>query len=147
MSYNIALAAALAIFILVIAVILMLKTTPARFCFGEKCFGGELADNAVKKTLGMMFRSSMPDDYGMVFPMGLAGRLNNSFWMQNVKFPLELICVKGGTVTEIIMMETCDKTNGCVHYAPKGEIDYAIEASVGFSERNGVAKGMGFRLQ
>lgn len=145
MSYNIALAAALVIFMLVIAVavILMLNKTPVKFCFGDKCFNGEITDNFLKKSLGTMFRNSMPDDYGMVFPM--AG-MNTSFWMQNVRFPLELICVKNGTVTEIITMETCEKTGGCVYYRPKTEIDYAIEANVGFSEKNGVKEGTGFSI-
>jgi|GEM_PF-6646407 len=146
MSYNGIFIAAFAIFILVvaIAIVLALNKTPVKFCFGEKCFSGELADNFLKKALGMMFRDSMADGYGMVFPMD---GMNASFWMKNVKFPLELICVKDGKITETITMETCEKTNGCIYYRPKTEVDYAIETNVGFSEKNGVKEGMAFRLQ
>jgi hypothetical protein len=142
MSSNGILIAAVALFILVAAIAVALNKTPVKFCFGPKCFSGELADNFIKKSLGMMFRDPMPDDYGMVFPINGT----SSFWMRNVRFPLELICVKGGKVSEIITMETCDKTNGCVYYRPKTDIDYAIEANVGFSARNSVKEGMAFSL-
>jgi uncharacterized membrane protein (UPF0127 family) len=143
-SNELLILAAAFILVAAVAAIIALNKTPARFCFGEKCFSGEIADNPVKKALGLMFRDSIPEDYGMVFPMR---KVNTSFWMQNVKFPIELICVKDGRVSEIITMETCEKTNGCVYYRPKAEIDYAVETNVGFSERNGVGEGAAFSLQ
>ncbi len=144
MSSNGLIIAGIVFFILVvvIAIILALNKTPVKFCLGGKCFNGELADNSIKRALGMMFRNSMADDYGMVFRMNGTA----SFWMKNVNFPLELVCVKDGKVSEIITMETCDKTNGCVYYRPKTDIDYAIEANVGFCEKNGITEGMGFSI-
>jgi uncharacterized membrane protein (UPF0127 family) len=132
------------VIVIVLAALAMLGKTPAKFCFGAKCFDGELADNPLKKALGLMFRDSIGEDCGMVFPMD--GKIS-SFWMRNVKFPLELICVKGGKVVEIITMETCDAAKGCVHYAPKTGIDYAVEANVGFCSRNGIRAGTAFALQ
>jgi uncharacterized membrane protein (UPF0127 family) len=132
------------VIIVVLAALAMFGRAPAKFCFSGKCFDGEIADNPLKKALGLMFRDSIGEDYGMVFQMN--GK-NSSFWMQNVKFPLELVCVKNGKVAEIIMMETCEATKGCVHYAPKAEIDYAVEVNAGFCSRNGVRAGTAFALQ
>jgi uncharacterized membrane protein (UPF0127 family) len=134
--------AVVAVAVLAVAFFLLMKT-PVKFCFGSKCFGGGIADNPFKKAFGLMLRDSIPEDYGMVFPMK---GMNASFWMKNVKFPLELVCVKGGKVTEIIVMETCGP-NGCARYAPNGEIDYAVETNVGFCARNGVREGTEFMIQ
>jgi hypothetical protein len=51
-------------------------------------FGVELADTDEKRTLGLMFRDSMPDDQGMLFIF--PGETRRSFWMKNTRIPLDI---------------------------------------------------------
>jgi len=126
--------------VLVFAAILLVYPRRMRVCLESRCFKAEMADNFVKKAIGLMFRNSISDDYAMIFFMG--GN-SGSFWMKNVYFPLELICIKDNAVVDIIQMEKCDGT--CRHY-PTPPIDYAIEAKPGFCSSRGIKVGskMGF---
>lgn len=49
----------------------------------------ELADSPEKWALGLMNRSSLGEREGMLFMFPNQG--NRSFWMKNVKFPLDLV--------------------------------------------------------
>jgi hypothetical protein len=126
--------------ILLIAMIVLVYPRKMRMCLDSRCFEAEMADNFIKKSLGLMFRNSISDDYAMVFFMdGNSG----SFWMKNVNFPLELICIKDNEVIDIIQMEKC---NGeCKHY-PTPEIDYAIEVKPGFCANRSIKIGSKLKL-
>ena len=113
-----------------------------KFWLGERSFNGDIADNCLKRAVGLMFRESIPHDYGMVFPIRGIAR----FWMLNVRFPLELLCIRNDKVSEIIPMEVCCKSKGRVFYTSHAPVDYAVEVNAGFSARKGIAVGTEFNL-
>ena len=122
--------------VLVLAMIVFMYPRKMRMCLDSRCFDAEIADNFVKKSLGLMFRGSISEDYAMVFLMnGSSG----SFWMKNVNFPLELICIKDNAVIDIIQMEKCTGSD-CKKY-PTPSIDYAIEVKPGFCSTRGIKVG------
>jgi len=51
-------------------------------------FSIELADTQEKRTLGLMFRDSMPEDHGMLFIF--PGETRRSFWMKNTRIALDI---------------------------------------------------------
>ena len=60
----------------------------------------ELADNDTSRARGMMFRTSMAPDAGMLFDFGQEQAA--SFWMRNTLIPLDMLSVKAdGTILNI----------------------------------------------
>ena len=63
-------------------------------------FAVELADTPEQQARGLMFRTELADDKGMLFPF--PRERVASFWMKNTVIPLDLIFVRrGGTIESI----------------------------------------------
>ena len=126
--------------LLIVAMILLVYPRKMRVCLDLVCFNADIADNFIKKSIGLMFRNSIADDYAMIFFMDGG---NSSFWMKNVNFPLELICIKDNSVIDIMQMEKCDKD--CKQYITPA-IDYAIEVKPGFCASRNIKVGAKLRI-
>lgn len=59
---------------------------------GPLSFRIELADDDAERATGLMHRTEMADDHGMLFDMGLP--VAASFWMKNTPLPLDLLFIK-----------------------------------------------------
>jgi uncharacterized membrane protein (UPF0127 family) len=99
----------------------------------------EIADTEDKREYGLMNRSSLDPDAGMVFvfdPPAQAARVG--FWMKDTLIPLSI-----AFVTPDLAVESLDEMQPLsqqVHYAPRDYL-YAIEANQGFFVGHGVAVG------
>ncbi|QKG70443.1 DUF192 domain-containing protein [Erythrobacter mangrovi] len=58
---------------------------------GKHAFRVELAETPDAQRKGLMFRTELPDDEGMIFPYD--GTTAQSFWMKNTPLPLDIIFV------------------------------------------------------
>lgn len=96
----------------------------------------EIADDEASQECGLMNRTSMPDDQGMVF---LFSRENlTPFWMKDTLIPLSIAFINArGDVVDIQEMQALSEDN---HY-PAMPYKYAIEANAGWYARHGVHVG------
>lgn len=93
----------------------------------------EIADNPIKQMRGLMFRSSLPENEGMLFVFG--DEQARSFWMANTTIPLDAIHIdSSGNIVDIIEMEPC-KTLQCPKYIGKKPAKYVLEVNQGFSRK------------
>ncbi len=70
---------------------------------GTHSFRVELADTAEAQRQGLMFRTQLPDDEGMIFPYD--GTTAQSFWMKNTPLPLDIIFIgPDGRISNIAAM-------------------------------------------
>ncbi|WP_294074570.1 DUF192 domain-containing protein [Sphingomonas sp.] len=62
-----------------------------RSATGEHHFTVEVADSAEKQQRGLMFRTSLAGDRGMIFPFDPPQ--DASFWMKNTLIPLDIVFI------------------------------------------------------
>jgi uncharacterized protein len=105
----------------------------------------EIADDEVKREYGLMNRTSLAPDSGMLFvfqPPAVAQQLG--FWMKDTLIPLSIAFVEPNLSIESLQdMQALDET---IHYAPR-DYGYAIEASLGYFTSHAVQVGDTVKIQ
>ena len=91
----------------------------------------EVADNPDLREVGLMNRTSLPTNSGMLFIF--EQKAGNCFWMKNTKLPLSIAFIADdGKIVNIEEMQADTTNNHC----PKAPIRYALEMNKGwFAER------------
>jgi len=98
----------------------------------------ELALSPREQRTGMMFRTHMADNAGMLFPMP-EPRVA-SFWMKNCPLPLSVAYLdSGGIIKEIHDLEPYN-TNAVV--SANGDIRFALETPRGWFEKHQIHEGV-----
>ncbi|MGD1906853.1 MAG: DUF192 domain-containing protein [Leptolyngbyaceae cyanobacterium] len=86
----------------------------------------EVAETPQQQALGLMHRTSLPDDRGMLFPFDPPRPV--SFWMRNVEINLDMIFIRDGVVVDIAANVPPCTTSPCPTYGPAGvAVDAVIE--------------------
>lgn len=103
----------------------------------------ELADTALKRAQGLMFREHIADDRGMLFIFGDAQPW--TFWMKNTKIPLDIIWMDAKKT--IIHIERnapiCTRPDdGCPQYHSDDGALYVLELGGGRAETLQLQRGM-----
>jgi len=111
----------------------------ARAKMGGRVINLEVTRTISEQSKGLMFRTTLPDDRGMLFNFDPPQAV--SFWMQNVPVPLDIVFIHQGKVTAIAPGAPPCKANPCQIY-PSTPVftDLVIEL------RSGLAKEIGLKL-
>ena len=99
----------------------------------------QIADTNDERALGLMGRTSLPEDAGMIFvyPEPTEG----GYWMKNTLIPLSIAFYDvDGTILRILDMEPC-RSDPCRVYDPGVRYAGALEVNQGAFERWGVDEG------
>jgi uncharacterized protein len=103
----------------------------------------ELARDEISRERGLMYRTSMPDNHGMLFSWD--DESPRTFWMRNTCIPLDLLYVsKDGVVAGIL--EQVPTLND----APRGikcPVAHVLELNAGWARAHGVAPGMKLKIE
>jgi uncharacterized membrane protein (UPF0127 family) len=91
----------------------------------DRPIGLEVARTPQEQAIGLMYRTEIPDDRGMFFPIEPAR--NVRFWMKNVFLELDMIFVREGVVQAIIPNVPPCFTENCPNYGPDVPVDGVIE--------------------
>jgi uncharacterized protein len=104
---------------------------------GSKAMTAELALSEVEEQTGMMFRTKMGPNDGMLFV--LPGPERASFWMMNCDLPLSAAYIGGdGTILEIHDLQP-HNTNSVV--ASSYNVEYVLETPQGWFKSNNIPVG------
>lgn len=103
----------------------------------------ELARTDATRTRGLMYRTSLPDDEGMLFTW--PEERPRSFWMRNTCIPLDMLFVAGdGTIAGIIeqvpVLNLASRTVPC-------PAQYVLEVNAGWTREHGVVAGQRMVVQ
>ena len=106
---------------------------------GTVLLEAEIADEPGERAQGLMGRTSLREDRGMVFLF--ERRATSGFWMKDTLIPLSIaFWNEAGEIVAILEMEPCE-ADPCPTYRPGVPYVGAVEVNRGWFERNGVAIG------
>lgn len=114
----------------------------ATVTIGDHMLNVEIADTQDEQLLGLSFRESLAEDAGMLFL--LKDKHRYTFWMKDMKFPLDIIWILDGKVFEInpnAQPEPGVKDSNLKIYIPSKPVDTVLEVNAGWAEKNGIKIG------
>jgi uncharacterized protein len=99
----------------------------------------EVADTDAERAEGLMGRTSLDADAGMVFLW--EGPVETTFWMKDTLIPLSIaFWNERGRIVEILDMAPC-RQDDCPSYGPDEPFVGALEVNRGFFDDHGVEVG------
>ena len=103
---------------------------------GVHRFTVEVAATEQQQETGMMFRTSVAGDRGMIFPYDPPQEV--AFWMKNTLIPLDIVYIRAdGTIARIVHAQAMDLTP-----LPSGEpIAVVLEIGAGRAAELGIKEG------
>ncbi len=116
-----------------------LRTVTIHASGGEKVkVGVEIADDASERALGLMHRTALAEDHGMLFVFPGEDKL--SFWMKDTLIPLSIAFIDSeGRIVDLQDMKPLD--DDPPSYVSAKPARYALEVNQGFFEVRGVEVG------
>jgi uncharacterized membrane protein (UPF0127 family) len=111
----------------------------ARVRIADRQIELEVAKTPEQQAMGLMYRTSLPDDRGMLFEFKPARWVN--FWMKNCKISLDMIFLREGVVTAIEAAAPPCNADPCPTYGPDTMVDRVIELRSGRAAELGVKVG------
>jgi len=105
----------------------------------------EIARTTTEQMRGLMFRTFLPEDHGMLFIFKHPG--NNRFWMKNTLIPLDIIWMdeKKKIIHIEYQVPPC-KMDPCPVYGPTMESLYVLEVNAGVAHRRDLQIGTRLRF-
>ncbi|MGD1701246.1 DUF192 domain-containing protein [Dapis sp. BLCC M229] len=110
----------------------------AQASFSGQVVNLEVARTPFEQAVGLMFRTELPDDRGMLFSIDPPRTVN--FWMRNVFINLDMVFLRNGQVQAIFSNLPPCETEPCPTYGPGTPVDGVIEL------RGGRAIELGLRV-
>ena len=111
---------------------LTLKTANA-----EHIIDIEIAETMEEKSLGLMFRTSVPDNTGMLFPYGDPQEI--TMWMRNTYVSLDMVFIRADGVVHRVASRTEPLSEKIV--GSEGHVSAVLELGAGAAERLGLKPG------
>ncbi len=113
------------------------KLRTLKLYLGSEVITSELAMSQVEVGTGMMFRTTMAEDEGMLFIFGAPHR--TSFYMRNTKVPLTAAYIDPqGTILELVELEPLNETPV---EAKTDNVQYVLEMKQGWFKRHNIGVG------
>ncbi len=111
-----------------------------QLCFENSCFDVELALTLKEKKQGLMFRSYLEENKGMLFVFAMEEE--RGFWMKNTLIPLDIIWLnKDKKVVYISKNNQPCKNDECSMINPDKKAKYVLELKGGTTDKIGLEVG------
>jgi len=106
----------------------------------------ELAETPEEHEQGLMFRSHLDADRGMLFLFDQMGF--PSFWMKNTWIPLDMVFLDAkGVVTHIAASVPPCPSEPCPQYTPSKPSSAVLELNAGAAAKHGIEPGVTLQFQ
>jgi uncharacterized protein len=131
---------------IVVAVVILYRTPGAEQTaqFGDVSLRIEIATSSIDRERGLSGRSSIPDDYGLLFVFEEPNIYG--FWMKDMQFPIDIFWLD--TDYEVISMALSVATSTFPNvFYPVDPALYVLETRAGFGAAHSIATGTQLRLK
>lgn len=98
----------------------------------------EVAQTEEQQAIGLMNRTSLADDRGMLFPFDPPRSVG--FWMKNTLIPLDMVFLRAGKVVAIANATPCT-ADPCPTYTSGTTVDEVVELRSGRAAEVGLTVG------
>lgn len=119
------------------ALALQVETLEIATAGGIKTFQVEVARTSEQQAKGLMFRTALMDDHGMLFPHEEPREL--SMWMRNTYIPLDMLFITADGTIHRIEHQTEPLSEKVI--GSNGPVSAVLELAGGASERLGIKAG------
>jgi len=104
-------------------------------------FQVEVAETDTEKQIGLSNTQSLPENEGMLFLFDKPGFY--SFWMKEMKFPIDIIFINGNKVTTIVTnaMPPSKNDGNLPLFQPTEESDKVLEVNAGIAKKYNITEG------
>ena len=106
---------------------------------GDETIELEVTRTPKQQALGLMYRTNLPDNRGMLFEFSPARPI--SFWMKNMRISLDMVFLRGGVIRAIAANVPPCSAEPCPTYGPNVPIDQVIELRRGRAAELGLKVG------
>jgi uncharacterized membrane protein (UPF0127 family) len=100
-------------------------------------FHVEMAKTPDQQTIGLMFRTHVPDDGGMLFDWGLPRE--SQMWMRNTLVPLDMVFINADGSVRSIAENTVPRSLAVI--ASHGPVRATLELAAGVTEKDDIRVG------
>lgn len=97
----------------------------------------EVATGIEEQRQGLMFRSHMEENNGMLFVYPNQSRL--TFWMKNTLIPLDIIFIDSKGIIDTIYRKTTPHSESSL--PARRNVQFVVEVNGGFSDKFGIKEG------
>lgn len=104
---------------------------------GEHVINIEVAETDQEKALGLMFRTSLGDGNGMLFPYAPPQEV--AMWMRNTFIPLDMVFIRADGIVHRIEARTEILSDTTIR--SNGQVSAVLELAGGAAERFGLKAG------
>ncbi len=104
---------------------------------GKHDFTVEMALKSAQQTVGEMFRTSVPDDSGMLFDWGMSRE--SQMWMKNTLVPLDMVFIKSDGTIGAIAENTVPQSLAVID--SHGPVRATLELQGGITAKLGIRVG------
>lgn len=104
---------------------------------GERAIEVEVAETPQEKAVGLMFRRSLPESSGMLFPYEAPQEV--TMWMRNTFIPLDMVFIRADGVVHRIEARTEPLSERTI--ASRGPVTAVLELAGGVAEKLGLRPG------
>jgi uncharacterized membrane protein (UPF0127 family) len=106
----------------------------------------ELAKTKIEWERGLMYRTSMAKNSGMLFVF--PDESLQSFWMKNTKIPLDMLFISAsGKIVDIKNNFLPCLTDTCSSYTSSAPAQYVLEINGGLAKKEGIKIGDSLRIK
>jgi uncharacterized protein len=111
----------------------------------DRSFDLEVAKSRQQQAIGLMYRTFLPANRGMLFPFNPPQSVQ--FWMKNCRLSLDMIFLRQGKVIAIAANTPPCKSDPCPVYGPNELTDEVIEVRGGIAAYIGLKVGDSIDIQ
>jgi uncharacterized membrane protein (UPF0127 family) len=110
------------------------KKTP-QVVINNHTFNLEIAKTEKEQEIGLAKYKNIPQNFGMLFPFEKPNY--HSFWMKNMKFPIDIIFIRDNKIIKIFNNVPAPKSNNeqLSIYTPDQFSDTVLEINAGLSDK------------